>query len=109
MKTIIIALAALVIIGGGYYWYTQNKMAGTTGADTASETGTEETADDVNNGSAAQGKLDINAVCEGALAYMTFPDGDSAAQFVAECKEGEHPEVIERYKADMNLGAGAEI
>ncbi len=57
----------------------------------------------------AQGKLDINAICEGALAYMTFPDGASAEAFVAECKEGKHPEVIERYKADMNLGDGAEI
>lgn len=57
----------------------------------------------------AQGKLDINVVCEGALAYMSFPDGESAEQFVTECKAGEHPEVIERYKADMNLGAGATI
>jgi hypothetical protein len=58
---------------------------------------------------APQGKLDINVVCEGALAYMTFPDGESAAKFVAECKEGKHPEVIEKYKADMNLGDGATI
>jgi hypothetical protein len=57
----------------------------------------------------SQGKLDINAVCEGALAYMTFPDGASAELFVEECKQGEHPEVIERYKADMNLGDGAAI
>lgn len=56
-----------------------------------------------------QGKLDVNAVCEGALAYMTFPDGAGASKFVAECKEGKHPEVIERYKADMNLGDGAAI
>ncbi len=56
-----------------------------------------------------QGKIDINAVCDGALAYMTFPDGASAATFVADCKEGKHPEVIERFKADMNLGAGATI
>lgn len=56
-----------------------------------------------------QGKIDINAVCEGALAYMTFPDGSSADAFVEECKRGERPEVIEKFKADMNLGAGAEI
>ncbi len=61
------------------------------------------------NNNAPEAKLDINVVCEGALAYMSFPDGESAEQFVAECKAGEHPEVIERYKADMNLGAGAEI
>ncbi len=53
-----------------------------------------------------QGKLDINTVCEGALAYMTFPDGKSADAFVAECKEGKHPEVIEQYKAQMGLGDG---
>lgn len=58
---------------------------------------------------ASQGKLDINAVCTSALAYMTFPDGASADAFVAECKEGKHPDVIDRYKAEMNLGAGAEI
>ncbi len=56
-----------------------------------------------------QGKIDIDAVCEGALAYMSFPDGASADLFVEECKEGKHPEVIEKFKADMNLGAGANI
>lgn len=58
---------------------------------------------------APSAKININAVCDGALAYMTFPDGDAAAKFVAECKEGKHPEVIEKYKADMNLGGGAQI
>ncbi|MFN4181554.1 MAG: hypothetical protein ACK4FA_02570, partial [Candidatus Paceibacteria bacterium] len=55
------------------------------------------------------GKIDINAVCEGALAYMSFPDGASADKFVADCKEGKHPEVIEKFKADMGLGDGANI
>lgn len=57
----------------------------------------------------AQGKLNINAVCEGALAYMTFTDAASADAFVAECKEGKHPEVIEQYKVQMGLGDGAAI
>ncbi len=57
----------------------------------------------------ASGKLNINTVCDGALAYMTFPDGESAATFVAECKEGKHPEVIEQYKVQMGLGDGATI
>lgn len=57
----------------------------------------------------AQGKLNINVVCEGALAYMSFPDGASAEKFVAECKEGKHPEVIEQYKLQMGLGDGAAI
>lgn len=56
-----------------------------------------------------QGKLDINAVCEGALAYMSFPDGAAAEAFVAECKEGKHPEVIEQFRAQLNAGDGAAI
>lgn len=59
--------------------------------------------------SGAQGKININVVCEGALAYMTFPDASSADAFVAECKEGKHPEVIERYKTQLNLGEGVAI
>lgn len=61
------------------------------------------------NTNTSQGKIDINAVCEGALAYMTFNDGASAEMFVAECKEGKHPEVIERWKADMNIGSDVAI
>jgi hypothetical protein len=57
----------------------------------------------------SQGKIDINAVCEGALAYMTFTDGASAEAFVTECKNGEHPEVIERWKADMNISSDVAI
>lgn len=54
-------------------------------------------------------KIDINVVCTSALAYMTFPNSAAADQFLVECKAGEHPEVIEQYKAQMGLGAGAEI
>lgn len=57
----------------------------------------------------AEGKLNINVVCEGALAYMTFPSSVEADTFVAECKEGKHPEVIEQYKKQMGLGEGAAI
>ena len=59
--------------------------------------------------SGSNAKLDINAVCESALAYMSFTDGASADAFVQECKEGKHPEVIEKYRADNNLGDGAAI
>jgi hypothetical protein len=55
------------------------------------------------------GKLNINVICDGALSYMTFTDSVSASKFVAECKEGKHPEVIERYKADMHIPDGAVI
>lgn len=57
----------------------------------------------------ANAKININAVCQGALAYMTFPVGSSSEIFVQECIEGKHPEVIEKFKADMNLGDGAQI
>lgn len=103
MKIILIIIAALLLITGGYFWYSQEKVEEEMNTNKASEEMSEEM------DTSSQGKLDINAVCEGALAYMSFPDGESAEQFVAECKDGEHPEVIERYKADMNLGAGATI
>lgn len=48
-------------------------------------------------------KIDINAVCEGALAYMTFPSGAEADAWVEECKNGEHPEAIEQYKMQMGI------
>lgn len=54
-------------------------------------------------------KLDINVVCQHALTYMTFPTALMAEAFVNECKEGKHPEVIERYKVDMKLDVGAAI
>ncbi len=53
-----------------------------------------------NNSSA---KIDINVVCQNAIAYMSFPDAASAEIFIKDCKEGKHPEVIEAYKAQMNL------
>ena len=79
------------------------KAPRTTGTATSTS---EQTA--VNSG-ASQGKLNINTICEGALAYMSFNDSASADAFVSECKEGKHPEVIEKYKADMQLGTGAAI
>lgn len=59
--------------------------------------------------SSAQGKLNIDAICEGALSYMTFPDGKSADAFVSDCKAGKSPEVIEKYKKDMGVEDGAAI
>lgn len=57
----------------------------------------------------AQGKLNMKVVCESALAYMSFPDGASADAFVEACIRGEHPEVLQQYKAQMGLGDGAAI
>ncbi|MFM2357679.1 MAG: hypothetical protein RJA61_416 [Candidatus Parcubacteria bacterium] len=56
-----------------------------------------------------QGKINIDVVCEQALTYMSFPDAKSAEVFVAECKEGKYPEVIEQYKASLNLGEDVAI
>ncbi|MEK7099585.1 MAG: hypothetical protein AAB883_00375 [Patescibacteria group bacterium] len=92
-KTVVIAIAVIVLAGLGYFAYTYKAKA--------------PEPEPVTN--SAQGKINIDEVCRGALAYMTFSDGASADAFVADCKEGKHPEVIERYKADMNLGAGAQI
>jgi len=105
MKTTI-AIIALLLIGAGVYFMVSNRV---------DENQTVELQDrqeqQVNEyqPTQAQGKINIDEVCEGALIRMTFPDGEAAAQFVKECKAGEHPEVIEQFKADMNLGAGAEI
>ncbi len=51
------------------------------------------------------GKIDMDAICEGSLAYMTFADSAKADAFVADCKMGKHPEVVEQYLKNMNLDA----
>lgn len=56
-----------------------------------------------------QEKINVSEVCEGALIRMTFENGEAAAKFVEDCIAGKHPEVIEQFKADLNLQAGAEI
>ena len=48
-------------------------------------------------------KINIDEVCQGALAYMSFPDGASAEAFVEERKEGKHPEVIEQWKQQNGI------
>jgi hypothetical protein len=88
---IIAALVAVALVG--YFFFVRNPL-------TTSETPT--TGD-------TSAKLDMNVVCESALAYMSFPDSASADVFVKECIEGKYPEVVERYKAQMNVGEGAAI
>lgn len=96
MKTLAIVLGIVLVALAGYVFYSYATL-------------TPAPAETTEESPASAGKLDINAVCEGALAYMTFSDGASADAFVAECKEGKHPEVIEKYKADMQLGEDAAI
>lgn len=50
-----------------------------------------------------QAKIDPEVACQNALIYMTFTSGEEADAFVEACKNGEHPEVIERYISDMGL------
>lgn len=88
MKTIIWIAVLLVVAAGGYYFFTQKP------ADTLDEL-------------TMNGKIDINTVCEGALAYMTFPSGAEAEAWVAECKRGEHPEVIEQWKQQTGFPGGS--
>ena len=52
-------------------------------------------------------KIDITAVCAGALAYMTFPSSSEADVFLADCEKGMHPEVIERYLKEVGVDGAA--
>ena len=85
MKTIFWVVGLLVLVGGGYYLFFMEKPV------------TENTGDSMSQ------KIDINAVCDGALAYMTFPSGVEAEAWVAACKNGEHPEAIEQWKLQMGI------
>ena len=81
MKTLLIG-ALIIILGAiGYYFFMPMPAPGPQTQNTG--------------GSA---KINIDAVCEGALAYMTFPSGAEADAWVAACKRGEHPEAIEQWK-----------
>jgi hypothetical protein len=93
MKNTIIAIVVAAILVGGYVVYSRNQ--GETSAPMPNQN--------------SNAKININEVCEGTLAYMTFENGEQAEKFVQECKEGKHPQVIEQYKANLNLDAGVEI
>ena len=82
MKIILTGIGLLLVAAVGYYVFMQPVAP----ADTTSDA-----------------KIDINAVCDGALAYMTFENGAAAEAWVAECKRGEHPEAIEQWKVQMGI------
>ena len=88
MKKISIIIAIIIVLIGGYFIFVKNTSA--------------PTVNDVNT-DASSAKLNIDVICQDALAYMSFPDAEAADTFVRECKEGKHPQVIERYKEEMNL------
>lgn len=95
-KNTLIAIVILVVVAGAGLFFLPGLTKESTPQENADTT-------------AEQGKLNIDVVCESALSYMTFTDGASADAFVAECKEGKHPEVIDHYKVQMGLGDGAAI
>ena len=101
-----------MLIGLGVYYFANEYAvkARMTGDTYQTQTENSTSTPNQNGGQGlVSGKINIDAVCQAALIRMTFPSGEAAEKFVAECKEGKHPEVIEQYKAEMNLGDGAQI
>lgn len=94
MKTSYIVIGLIIIAAIGYFVFMQPAAAPTI------ETQSGDQAPSMNSG---QEKIDINAVCEGALAYTTFENGAAAEAWVQECKDGEHPEAIEQWKVQMGI------
>lgn len=56
---------------------------------------------------APTGKINVKVACESALAYTTFDSGAAADAFVADCIDGKHPEVIDRYIKDLGVDGAA--
>ncbi len=80
-----VGIGAIVIAAIAYFAFMQSP--------------TSETVNDTNS----QAKININAICEGALAYMSFENGAAAEAWVAECKEGKHPEAIKEWKQQNGI------
>ena len=117
MNNKIISIIILIILGLSIFYFA-NSYEAPFRADTQvqdAQDGTYggqkpvESTDQNSTSTMPQAKINIDEVCEGALAYMSFPDGEAAEKFVADCKDGKHPEVIRQYIVDMNLGTGAQI
>src|SRR5262245_37801514 len=101
-KNLLIGLGILVVVLVAGYAYMQMQPK--------SDTGTEQTqGQNTNNGSTAGAKINIQAVCTGALAYMTFPSSAEADAFVQDCIDGKHPEVIEQYRAQIGADNNAAL
>lgn len=50
-----------------------------------------------------QGRINVQEVCREALAYMTFSTAEDVDKFIAECVNGDHSEVIERFIKETGL------
>lgn len=57
----------------------------------------------------SQNQINTDLACNQAISYMRFTDAKSLEVFMIDCKAGKHPEVIDTYRADMNLNDGANI
>jgi len=98
-KNIIIGVVLLALVAGIVYFANPKNMPEEAPAtESTQETSTQAPAAT----ETPQEESNLNAACDGALAYMSFPDGASADAFVAECKDGKHPEVLQQYEAQMN-------
>ena len=87
IKTVFVLVGLIILAAIGYYFLMPAPSPAT----------------ETTNDSVSQGKIDINAVCDGALAYMTFPSGAEAEAWVEACKRREHPEAIEQWKVQMGI------
>lgn len=106
MKKIIISTIGLVIILAVVYGLTSRNMTVSSDADNSPNHPVTSTS---TNGAPINVKINIDYVCRNALSYMSFPDAASAEVFVQDCKDGKHPEVIEKYKQSLNLSEGVAI
>lgn len=108
MKNVYIGLGILVVLIAGYFAVTQymNKGAQSNEEKMEQQTGTQEpsetTPDTMQPASEAtqppaQGKINVQVVCQNALASMTFNSAADADVFVTDCVNGKHPEVIDAY------------
>jgi hypothetical protein len=95
-KMLIIIVGVVIVSGAGYLYFMQQSQqaAVTNGTPPAS---------------GMQGKINIDEICQGALAYMTFESSVEAEAFMQDCMEGKRPEVIEKWKADNNISSDTAI
>ncbi len=86
MKTIITVIILLIIGVGAYYFINSDRFSKNYS----------------NENAEIQNQQEVDEACENALIRMTFTDGEAAAKFVSECKEGKHPEVVEQFRLELN-------
>lgn len=86
MHKTLIVLAGMIVVGAAGYFLWSGTAQNAAGPETSEYADTPAVSEE------------LDAACKAALAYMLFPDAEAVERFLAECKEGKHPEVLERYK-----------